>query len=308
MHKVAGKLLPLNAEGDDPLGDLVLARIASAACPVDKGEIAADLSVFAAAQMPAARWREAVEGAIGALTAGGRIASKPGGFAATAAGTAAAARFLGVAASTPLAWEKACNVWLIAKALGQRKASVKRLAALTTLEGLRAAILVAAYGLQIKGVATPARLRQALAAIALRKAFGGETAAAVAGKSGLPARASRLLAAQLMDKPRDPGTDRRLVSALAVQACAAPGGDLASLRAAVLQRSFAVPERAPPARTDRKPIAPAPVGSTGQAQGNLRGLRGQITHVLRRLCPILDDSASGGTPPAADICATIITL
>jgi hypothetical protein len=49
-------------------------------------------------------------------------------------------------------------------------------------------------------------------------------------------------------------------------------------------------------------------GATGQAQGNLRGLRGQITHVLRRLCPILDDSASGGTPPAADICATIITL
>jgi hypothetical protein len=113
-------------------------------------------------------------------------------------------------------------------------------------------------------VATPARLRQALAAIALRKAFGGETAAAVAGKTGLPARASRLLAAQLMDKPRDPGTDRRLVSALAVQACAAPGGDLGSLRAAILQRAFAIPERAPPARADRKPAAPAPA-ATGEA-------------------------------------------
>jgi hypothetical protein len=135
--------------------------------------------------------------------------------------------------------------------------------ALTTLDGLRAAILVAAYGLQIKGVPTPARLRQALAAIALRKAFGGETAAAVAGKSGLPARASRLLAAQLMDKPRDPGTDRRLVSALAIQACTATGGDLAALRAAVLRRSFAIPESAPHARTDRKPGA-APV-TAGQA-------------------------------------------
>jgi hypothetical protein len=160
VHKVAGKLLSLNADGDDPLGDLVLARIASAVRPLDKGEIAADLSVFAAPQMPAARWREAVEGAVGALAATGRIASKPGGFVATATGTAAAARFLGVAAGTPLAWEKACNVWLVAKALGQRRAPGKRLVALTTLDGLRAAILVAAYGLQIKGVPTPARLRQ----------------------------------------------------------------------------------------------------------------------------------------------------
>jgi hypothetical protein len=283
VHKVAGKLLSLNAEGEDPLGDLVLARIASAARPVDKGEIAADLSVFAAPQMPAARWREAVEGAVGALAATGRIASKPGGFVATAPGTAAAARFLGVATGTPLAWEKACNVWLVAKALGQRKASGKRLAALTTLEGLRAAILVAAYGLQIKGVPTPARLRQALAAIALRKAFGGGTAAAVAGKSGLPARASRLLAAQLMDKPRDPGTDRRLVSALAMQACTATGGDLAALRSAVLQRSFAIPERAPLARTDRKPAAPP-------------GMAGQVQTPPQQPAPPRVNGASAGRP------------
>ena len=98
---------------------------------------------------------------------------------------------------------------------GPARGLAKRLAALATLEGLRAAILVQAYGLRSRGPRHPARLRQALAAVALRKAFGGETAAAVAGKSGLPARASRLLAAQLLDKPRDPGTDRRLVSALA---------------------------------------------------------------------------------------------
>jgi hypothetical protein len=221
VHKVADKLPPSDAGGQDPRGHLVLVRIAGAARPVDKGEIAADLSVFAGAQMSASRWRETVEGALGGLSASGLIAPKPGGFAVTAAGASAAARFLGVAASTPLTWEKACSEWLIAKALGQRKATTKRRAALATLEGLRAAILVHAYGLQIKGAVTPARLRQALAAVALRKAFGGETAAAVAGKSGLPARASRLLAAQLMDKPRDPGTDRRLVSALAAQASGA---------------------------------------------------------------------------------------
>ncbi|MBO0766260.1 MAG: hypothetical protein J2P50_16955, partial [Hyphomicrobiaceae bacterium] len=204
MHKVADKLPPANAGGEDLLGHLVLVRIAGAARPVDKGEIAADLSVFAGAQMPASRWRATVEGGLEVLSATRLIAPKPGGFAATTAGARVAARFLGVAATAPLTWEKACSEWLIAKALGQHKvakASAKRLAALATVDGLRAAILIHAYGLQIKGAFTPARLRQALAAVALRRAFGGETAAAVTGKSGLPARASRLLAAQLMDKP-----------------------------------------------------------------------------------------------------------
>jgi hypothetical protein len=257
VHKVAEKLPPSDARSEDLLWHLVLIRITSAARPVDRGEIAADLSVFAGAQVPASRWREAVDGALDALSAAGLIAPKPGGFAATAAGAGGAAKFLGVAARAPLTWESVCNDWLIAKALGQRKASAKRLAALATLDGLRAAILVDAYGLQIKGAITPARLRQALAAVALRKAFGGETAAAVAGKSGLPARASRLLAAQLMDKPRDPGTDRRLVSALAAQACSARGADLAALRAGILRRSFSIPDPAPRAPPSHKAPAAA---------------------------------------------------
>jgi hypothetical protein len=258
--KVADKPMPAaDAGSEDTLASLVLARISSAARPVDKGEIAADLSVFAAAQVPASRWRASVEGAIAALQQAGQVAPRPGGFAATPAGTAAAAKFLGVAASTPLTWEKACNVWLVAKALGHRKAPAKRLAALATLEGLRAAVLIEAYGLQIKGAVTPARLRQALAAVALKRAFGGEAAAAVAGKTGLPARASRLLAAQLIDKPRDPGTDRRLVSALAAQACAARGADLPALRAAVLRRAFAVPDPGGPARAEK----PAPASAAG---------------------------------------------
>ena len=264
MTKVAEKRIASDAQGGDPLRDLVLARIAGAARPIDKGEIAADLSFLAGAQMPASRWRETMEGAIEALSAAGQVVAKPGGYAATAAGAAAAARFLGVAPGVPLTWEKACSMWLIARALGEQRPTPRRLATLATLEGLRAAILVQAYGLHIRGAVTPARLRQALAAVALRKAFGGETAAAVAGKSGLPARASRLLAAQLLDKRRDPGTDRRLVAALAQQACGARGGDLAALRSGVLRHFLAIPavadQTAPPKR-DRKPVRPLPVAS-----------------------------------------------
>jgi hypothetical protein len=249
------------ADGAGRLAMLALARIAGAGRPVDKGEVAADLSPFADAQMPASRWREAVEAEVAALAAAGSIAPAPGGFAATAAGRAAAARFLGAPAGAALAWEKALGVWLVAKALGLRRTPARRLAALATLDGLRAAILVHGYGLNVKGAATPARLRQALAAVALKKAFGGEAAQALAGKAGLPARASRLLAAQLLDKPRDPGTDRRLVSALAVQACSARGADLTALRTAVLRRAFAVSAHGLPQRPDRAPEQAARVTS-----------------------------------------------
>ena len=63
-----------------------------------------------------------------------------------------------------------------------RKTPAKRLAALATAEGLRAAILVHAYGLNFKGEATPTRLRQALAATALKRAFGGQGSTGLADK------------------------------------------------------------------------------------------------------------------------------
>ncbi|MFZ1105521.1 MAG: hypothetical protein WAN86_22135, partial [Hyphomicrobiaceae bacterium] len=248
MHKVAGKPLPTEAYNDDTLGSLVLARIASARSGLDsgldRGVLAADLAMFAGPQMPASQWRKAVEGAIERLASAGLIAAKPGGLMATPAGTAAAVRFLGTPAHATLAWDQACNVWLIAKALGVKRTPAKRLAGLATADGLRAAILMHAYGLSFKGEATPARLRQALAATALKRAFGGQAAnrgaTSLADKLGLSARASRLLAAQLMDKPRDPGTDRRLVSALAAQACGAASAELPALRTGVLRRFLAV--------------------------------------------------------------------
>jgi hypothetical protein len=258
VHKVAEKPLAAGAGSADRLEDLVLVRIASAPGGVDRGEIAADLALLAGPQMPASRWRAAVERAIEVQLTAGRIAPQTGGFVATKAGAAVAAKFLGVTAGAALVWEQACNVWLIAKALGLRKTSAKRLAQLATAEGLRAAILVQAYRLNFKGEVTPARLRHALAAAALERAFGGRSATALADQLGLSARASRLLAAQLMDKPRDPGTDRRLVAALAAQACGAASADLSALRAAVLRRAFVVPEQGPPRQPDRKITAPAP--------------------------------------------------
>jgi hypothetical protein len=238
--------------------------------------IAADLAMFAGPQMPASHWRKAVDGAIQRLAAAGLVAAKPGGLRATSAGTAAAARFLGTPAHATLAWDQACNVWLVAKTLGARRTPAKRLAALATADGLRAAILMHAYGLGFKGGATPARLRQALAAAALKRAFGGQGAnrgaMSLADKLGLSAHASRLLAAQLLDKPRDPGTDRRLVSALAAQACGAASAELPALRAAVLRRYLAASQIAPVAglkQGDSRNV-PSPLVGEGQGEGDRR--------------------------------------
>jgi hypothetical protein len=122
---------------------------------------------------------------------------------------------------------------------------------------LRAAIVQKAFGLKIKGVATPSRLRAALAAVALARAFGNQFKAEAAGKMGFSPKASRLLAAQLARKPRDFGTDSRLVAALAAEHVGAAQSGLGTLRLAVLRRYLDGAEK--PAAPPRRPTAKAPL-------------------------------------------------
>ena len=255
MQKAAEASIPDGVGGADRLASLVLVRIAVEVHGVAKGEIAADLAVLAGPRQPA--WRGVVEQTIEALASAGLVAVKSVGVEASEAGAAAAAKFLGAAGELPRAWQQACDLWLIAKALGWQRVPAKRLATLETPEGLRAAILAHAFGLQIKGVATPARLRRALAATALKRAFGGDTAAGLAEKLALSARASRLLAAQLLHRPRDLGTDRRLVAALAAQSVGATGADLAALRLTILRQFFSAPEQPARAKRERRKLPPA---------------------------------------------------
>ena len=77
------------------------------------------------------------------------------------------------------------EVRLVAKAMGLEREAAKRRDALATADGLRAAIVQKAFGLKIRGVATPSRLRAGLAAVALERAFGNQIKAGLAGKLGL---------------------------------------------------------------------------------------------------------------------------
>jgi hypothetical protein len=240
----------------DRLRALVLVRIASAADGLSKTGLAADLAALIAHRIAAAQWRALMEREIVALADAGLVAMTGARLQASDAGIARAALFLGLKGDLPRSWDEVHEVRLIAKALGLEREPAKRLSALATADGLRAAIVQKAFGLKIRGVATPSRLRVGLAAVALERAFGNQLEAGLAGKLGLSAKAGRLLAGQLAKKPRDFGTDARLVAALAAEHVGVSQANLPALRLAVLRRYLDGPDK-PAARA--RPPAKAPI-------------------------------------------------
>lgn len=258
---VLEKPMATGALDADRLRAVVLVRIASAGRGVTKLEIADDLAPLTSHRLASARWRALLDREIDGLAAAGLIGVTGGCIEASEAGIARAGIFLGLKGSLPRSRDEVLNVRLIAKALALEREAAKRIAALATPDGLRAAIVQKAFGLKIKGVATPSRLRSGLAAVALARAFGNQFKAERAGRTGFSAKAGRLLAAQLAKKPRDFGTDSRLVAALAAEHVGATHSGLAALRLAVLRRYLGGAEKAatlPPRRPTAKAPAPRP--------------------------------------------------
>jgi hypothetical protein len=230
----------------DRLRAVILARIASATRGVSLADIAADLREIAAPHLTAAQWVARVEAEAAGLAAASLVTATSGASAhieATAAGVARAGIFLGVKGDLPRTWEHVYQVRLVAKALGLEREPARRLAALATADGLRAALLQRAFALRIKGLPTPSRLRASLAAVALERAFGNQIKAGLTGRLGLSAKAERLLAAQLASRARSFGTDGRLVAALAAEQVGLNQADLGTLRLAVLRRYLAGEEK-----------------------------------------------------------------
>ncbi|KAB2918352.1 MAG: hypothetical protein F9K29_08410 [Hyphomicrobiaceae bacterium] len=216
--------------------EIVLVRVASAARGAAKGDVAGDLATIVAQRLSASQWRTLLEQEVDNLLAAGFVTVTGSRIEATDAGSAHATAFLGFKGNLPRSWNELRDVRLIAKALGLQREPAKRLKALTTPDGLRAAIVQRAYNLKIKGVATPSRLRSALATVALERAFGNKIKAGLGGKAGFSAKAGRLLAAQLARHPRDFGTDSRLIAALAAEHLGITQTDLAVLRLGLLRR------------------------------------------------------------------------
>src|SRR5262249_219856 len=252
---------PLDA---DRVRALLLLRIACAADGLSRSALVAELAACTAHRMALAHWRPLVERESAALCEAGLTRTVGTRLEASDAGIARAGIFLGLKGALPRCWQEVHDVHLMAEALGWDPHAGRRLAALAAPDGLRAAIVERAFGLKIRGVATPSRLRAALAAVALERAFGNQIKASLSGKLGLSAKAGRLLAGQLAKKPRDFGTDARLIAALAAEHVGAAHADGATLRLALLRGylngAHTGPARPhPPARTP--PLRPRVVAS-----------------------------------------------
>jgi hypothetical protein len=235
---------------------LVLARAATSegATP---SELARELAPYVSHRLAPAAWREALKHTIAVLTSEGLLAEHSRGrLALTERGRTEACKELGTA-GLPRPWSEIRDIRLIALALGWRGASEKALKSLARPDGLRAAILQHAFGFVLKGSPSAPRLRSQLAAIALQRAFGNSIKAALGSRTGLSGKLARLLAAQLSARPRDFGTDQRLVAALAAEKVGSFQTDAESLRTAIL-RSYVMAAPAP-SNTPRHVAQPAPL-------------------------------------------------
>lgn len=210
---------------------MVLARIAC-----DEGatrpELARELGPYLG-EGPAARMPIELE--LAQLVRGSLAVESRFRFSASADGLVRLLAELGIEA-LPRTWSELKDIRLVAKSLGLEKSSAVRIKGLARPDVLRAEILVEAYGLALKGNASTTKLRTALALTALDRAFGNQIRGELPSSAGLNPKASRVLAGQLLRKPRDAGTDKRLVAMLAAEAVGSDklGADM--LRAGLLRR------------------------------------------------------------------------
>jgi hypothetical protein len=250
--------------GDPRLRQLALVRIAAGESGATRADIARDLTGLFSHKPGAAQWHALLNREIDILLLDGCATEAGERLTLQDAGAAAVRRFLGLKGILPHDWSELRDVRLIARALGLERTSVKQLKALKRADGLRAAIVQQAYKLKIKGIATPSRLRAALATVALQRAFGNQISAELGGKGGLSPKAGRLLAGQLSRTPRDYGTDGRLIAALAAEHVGAKQSDLDTLRQGVLRRFFeGLAHRRDEVRAVPRPVPkeePLPVG------------------------------------------------
>ena len=264
---------------DGPLDAAVLCRLAAAG-GATRAELIKDLGPFVSQKLSPSELRGMLDAALDAALASGLVTAARSRFALTPPGLETAKVHLSCQ-SVPDDWATIRDVRLVAAALGLSDLGERRAKQLARPDGLRSAILQQAYQLTPRKCGSPAKLRSALAAIALERAFGNKLKSEFASGKGLSARAGRLLAGQLARRPRDFGTDTRLIAALAAEACGSAQTDAASLKLAILRNALGrrvdislgrvSPERAQlqkPARRAETPVvadpttAPKPAAAT----------------------------------------------
>ena len=223
------------SNGATSLDSLVLARLASGS--VTRAELYRDIAALAEPHLAVVDLKSLLDAALQGLEAEGHAVHEGRGrWRLGDSAASAVTSLLGAAPNGVGDWTLVRNHRLVAAALGLGSLSAQRLKALGRPDGLRAAVLHKAYGLPLRTVTSPARLRNQLAVVALERAFGNTMKSGLGAGEGLSPKAGRLLAGQLSLRPRDFGTDSRLVGALAAECVGASRLDIEGLRLAILRR------------------------------------------------------------------------
>lgn len=266
------------------VSDLVLLRIACGGA--SRAELQRDLAGLVAPRVPGTQFRRAAELAIGQHAAQGYLLEAKGRLSVTAAGQRAADDVVPGGRLVQATWEDVRNRVLIAHALGVNAESPAIAKTLERPDSLAALTVQRHFGVGGSRVLSINDLRAVLAVIALERAFGNKIKTGLAKGSGLPGKTARVLAGQLLRKPRDFSSDGKLIQALAADIAGAQSEGLEPLRLALLRRLTAPSDagdasaaplesfekdgdaEAPKADNDAAPLASAPpsMGPPGLAE------------------------------------------
>ncbi len=240
--------LPVTGAAPSLVDDLILARIACTG-GASRAQIVRDLAPLMAPHLPAAQWRTAADTTLARLLVAGHVRDARGRLRLTDTGEAAVAAYFGEKEAAARSWTDQRDIWLTAKALGVDAGKPALRTALSRPDGLSALIVQRAFGLAVRQALSPSKLRAALALVAIERAFGGNVKEGLGKGSALSAQAGRVLAGQLLSKPRELPTDARLISALCGDQIGQQRFDIDAMRLAVLRRlhSTIAPEGYPTA-------------------------------------------------------------
>lgn len=231
------------------VSDLVLLRIACGGA--SRAELQRDLAGILAPRVSGTQFRRSAELAIGQHAARGLLLEAKGRLSVTATGLRAAEGILPAVRLQQAAWEDLRNRVLVAHALGVNADSAAIAKALDRADSLAALVVQRHFSVGGSRVLSINDLRAVLAIIALERAFGNKIKTGLSKGSGLPGKTARLLAGQLLRKPREFSSDGKLIQALAAEVAGAQGEGLEPLRLALLRRLTG------PAEADEPAVNPA---------------------------------------------------
>jgi hypothetical protein len=227
--------LPAGGVAPSVIDELILARIACSG-GTTRAQLVRDLGPLLAPKLSTTQWKTAADTALARLMMSAKIRGARGRLRLTEQGEAVVSGYFGEKEAHARTWSDQRDVRLVAKALSVDASKPALRMALARPDGLSALVVQHAFGLSMRQALSPSKLRAALALVALERAFGDNVKEGLGNGSALSAKAGRVLAGQLLQKPRELPTDTRLISALCADQAGAARFDPDTLRLSVLRK------------------------------------------------------------------------